>query len=55
MASGHGTAPLKQVGHMAAPGNARTDTTRPQDGSDYPQEQDGALAGRSTAQRPEAA
>ncbi len=38
-----------------APGNARTDATRPQDGSDYPQEQDGAPAALSTAQRPEAA
>ncbi len=38
-----------------APGNARTDATRPSDGSDCLQEQDGAPAGHSTTKRPEAA
>ena len=38
-----------------APGNARTDASRPSDDSDCLQEQDGAPAGLSTAQRPEAA
>ncbi len=38
-----------------APGNARTDATRPSDGSDYPQEQDGAPAELSTARPLEAA
>ncbi len=38
-----------------APGNARTDASRPSDGADHPQEQDGAPAGLSTAQRTEAA
>jgi len=37
-----------------APGNAHTDATRPSDAPGYPQEQDGAPAGHSTAQRPEA-
>ncbi len=38
-----------------APGNARTDASRPSDGSDCLPEQDGAPAELSTAQRTEAA
>jgi hypothetical protein len=37
------------------PDNARTGATRPSEGSDCLQEQDGAPAGLSTAKRPEAA
>ncbi len=38
-----------------AAGNARTAATCPSDGPDYPQEEDGASTGLSTAQRSEAA